>query len=273
MVDLGAFNSVSSNGSGGDDPVDLDDFDKIMDEAEQASKDSLALLEQMSQENLQEMMSRVNVGVEELTPGMLKALREGDEVYVFDGSGDKRYQRMVRRSRREDKRHAKRLGFFGRTVLDKHACEFQAAQRAFEHLGAKPRWAVDGCVVLRDQGMCVVCGEKLSTGYEVKMVVPSKLGGQYEEGNCVCVCKECAKCWFPQRLWDRGLGKQDMLQALSVAVMNRRAKEYKGCKWLTEKARVRLKELEKEVGYREAQVHETALKHQLILSSRVESDQ
>lgn len=165
--------------------------------------------------------------------------------------------------RRKDKKTLSRFGFFGRTLVDRYACEYQTALRVFMHKGDKPKWAVSGCVMLRDQGVCVVCGEKLAKT-EIKQILPQELGGKWEEKNCVCVCKACADCWYPHRLFDRGLGRQDMLQALSVAIMERRTREYRGCKGLTERARQRLKDMAKELEHRNRKITNKAIELQLL---------
>lgn len=173
-------------------------------------------------------------------------------------------EHKLQESRKKDQRMLDRLGFFGRTLVDKYACEFTTAQEVFFKKGHKPRWAVTACVVLRDNGKCVVCNEKIGDRWKVKRILPKELGGKWDELNCVCVCQACAECWYPHRLFDRGLGRQDMLQALCVAVLERRAREYKGCKPLTEHARARLKEMCKVVEYRNAQVTKQALEMQLV---------
>jgi 5-methylcytosine-specific restriction endonuclease McrA len=272
------MDSITESTEVRDEEVDVD-FDQILAESERDSVESMGLVDVSGEDEVvrfvqgltkaehDELRSRCNVPLGQLTKAMLDDLVSGCEIEVYDRSTDVGYQKAIRKGRRKDKVSKARLGFFGRTALDRYACEFEAVRHTFEYQGPKPRWAVDGCVILREQGKCLVCQERLSDGYVVKMVVPRQLGGRYEEQNCVCVCAECAKCWFPQRLWDRGLGKQDMLQALSVAVMERRAREYKGCKWLTEPARQRLKALAKEVEYREKKVCEKAIEEQLVKSA------
>lgn len=173
------------------------------------------------------------------------------------------YKVSLTQPKHKDKQMLSRIGFFGRTLVDRYACEYQTALKVFMHKGDKPKWAVSGCVMLRDQGVCVVCGEKLSKT-EIKQILPQELGGRWEEKNCVCVCKACAECWYPHRLFDRGLGRQDMLQALSVAIMERRAREYRGCKGLTERARQRLKDMAKELERRNRKVTNKAIELQLL---------
>ena len=191
------------------------EFDKVLQESAQDSQDVVAqtkgALEQMLEEGWK---------VEDTTNRESTSTQRN------------RRSSKLSRLRKKDTRDERGRWFFGGCRLSTRAIDMKSARRVFETRGTKPRWGVVACVILRDQGVCVVCGERLRQSTEVRMVEPKCRGGEFEESNCITVCKHCAECWFPHRTFNAGLGIASTLQTLSVAIMQRRQAEFRGCKRL-----------------------------------------
>ena len=116
-------------------------------------------------------------------------------------SPSKRHEKYERHKRQMDLRTARKAQksadafLFGDRLQD-YACDREVSRKVFEaKTPKKPRWAVRALVLLRDQGVCKVCGEEYGgRGIVVKMK-PSISGGAYVEGNCMSICTHCEKVW------------------------------------------------------------------------------
>ena len=97
----------------------------------------------------------------------------------------------------------------------------------------KPAWAVRGLVLLRDGGLCRMCGGRTGKDVEVRGLIPPSCGGVFCEPMCVTVCGQCVICWEKYKNFFQ---EGDMLygfKKLQRLVLRRRANGYHGCKTLT----------------------------------------
>ena len=146
----------------------------------------------------------------------------------------------------------------GISFIQRPACESQVAIDMFTRVYDKPRWAVDGCVTLRARGVCEVCGETVRAQGRVMQVDPSCRGGKYAENNCLYVCKHCAECWYPNKTFNHFMGPGATVHTLSVAVMERRKREFRKCKYLSPEACLRFKEMYEVERKRTIELHKKA---------------
>jgi len=110
------------------------------------------------------------------------------------------------------------------------AHQHQAARKVFESKALKPMWAIEGCVLLRDQGKCRVCREGVGKQWKVVRFVAKSYGGRWTEDNCVTICKHCETCWNPRKHFVSGTGLDGDFRRLRIYVMQRRLRQYRGCK-------------------------------------------
>ena len=81
-----------------------------------------------------------------------------------------------------------------------YACDMPVSKKVFETRDrSKPAWAVRALVLLRDQGVCQVCGDEYGRHGEVVRRKPLSADGQYDEATCVSLCVECMKVWVENR--------------------------------------------------------------------------
>jgi hypothetical protein len=134
----------------------------------------------------------------------------------------------TRRARELDKRADKALGVGGKSSLTTRpfAHQRRAARQVFESTTNKARWAVEACALLRDQGQCQVCGESVRGKWFIRQVEPRARGGRFEEPNVIVVCRHCDECWFPYRSFNAGLGLDDTLRQLQLAILERRRRGF-----------------------------------------------
>ena len=228
------------------------DFDQILAESEQESVQHMALVDELSRQN--ELSDMRDSGLKESglreVPGSTNKIDKDGVLLVdiTDQTGSGRYGKSrvsahVQRKRNRDKRELSGKWMGQKSALDLKACDMESVRLLMGYVEHKPHWAVDACVVLRDQGSCVVCKEPVGKGYVVRMVVPKARDGEYTEDNCVCVCKHCGECWFMHKDFNVGFGRVDTLDRLSVAVMERRRKRFHGVKDLNDLGVERLREL------------------------------
>lgn len=138
--------------------------------------------------------------------------------------------------REKDKNRNKRSGLFGSKPIE-FAGDSEAAKMTFKSTTLrKPRWAVFGCVLLRDQGICQVCGERLRREFKVVQIIPPSSGKGFTEDNCISVCEECVICWKPAykiNIYNEGSNKYGKLKH-RLSILTRRLKGYHGCRTLSE---------------------------------------
>lgn len=117
-----------------------------------------------------------------------------------------------------------------------YACDKQVSKKMFsERQRAKPRWAVEALVLLRDEGRCQVCYEEYKTNESlVVMRKPHADGGQFDEYNCITICRECGKVWSTYKNFylSRFSEEYDMWRQC-LWVMRRRAQGRKGSQQVT----------------------------------------
>jgi len=144
------------------------------------------------------------------------------------------FQKSIRQLRRLDNRgQTKSRKFIGSSLLMKYAHEFSAARHTFESTSlAKPRWAVEGCVLLRAQGKCTVCEEGLKNGWKVVRYEPMNVGGGYTELNCMVLCRHCEECRHKSRSWASGSGFENDFRRFRLSILDRRWRGFRGVKGL-----------------------------------------
>lgn len=137
-------------------------------------------------------------------------------------------------ARRRDIKSQDMSGVFG-FGLDKYATHRQAAHDVLNATTTKkPRWAVTGCVLLRDQGICQICGDYVGYKFEVVQVTPNKVGGCFNEPNCLTLCGECSTCWrtsYTPKFLKGGMTELGIVKQ-KLSVLRRRTEEFHGCKTL-----------------------------------------
>ena len=139
----------------------------------------------------------------------------------------------VRKARRQDKKTEKMSGMFGNTGwLGNYAHKSKAAKVMFEGEVTKPRWAVEACVLLRDQGVCRVCGCVVKSGWVVGQLVPRNSGGLFSETNCMLMCRDCGECWHRYKNFDTGDGVEWLWLRVRESVLKRRLRCFRDCKGL-----------------------------------------
>ena len=119
---------------------------------------------------------------------------------------------------------------YGSFVWDKETAKEIIKARSLN----KPRWAVIGCVLLRDAGVCQICGDRVSSEFQVVQMTPTKLGGWFSEPNCLTLCGECNKCWrssYTPKYLKHGMNALGVVKQ-KLSVLNRRINMFHGCKQL-----------------------------------------
>jgi hypothetical protein len=255
MVDLLTVESAGSSTLGvSDSPNGVDEFDAILEESEQESVRGMSLLEELSRENALVGGASSADSVESVESAACPGPRgrwvdsegvEWEDITQSYGTGvlKQRVGSRLAKVRKRDNREVRGKWLGQKSQLDMKACDMESVRLLMGYVEYKPHWAVDACVVMREQGVCAVCKEPVGRGYVVRMVVPRARGGEYVEDNCVCVCKHCGECWFMHKDFNVGWGRQDMLDRLCVAVMERRRRRFHGVKDLNDMGVERLKEL------------------------------
>ena len=151
-------------------------------------------------------------------------------------------------ARRKDKRTQERIKLFGFTGCSDYALDLNVGCQMFgQRIPNKPNWAVVACVLLRDQGLCRLCGDKVYTkrrvSYEVVQLVHWRNGGQFSEPNCVLICGECAKVWNPDKSFFLGAQFEEEFRQLCFYIAKRRGQHVKGAKGLSSDAEYRMYEM------------------------------
>jgi len=90
-------------------------------------------------------------------------------------------------------------------------------------------WCVKGLVLLRDVGLCRVCGDRVR-GQTWKVVKVDK-DRAWEESNCLLVCGQCAQCMISREFFGTMLEK---VRQLRLFILNRRQKGTGGVKELSQ---------------------------------------
>jgi len=188
-------------------------------------------------ESVQEQFSQMFGQVERVQEEEVKTLN-------WDIDGRKSVSEKVRldKVRKKDKKVSLMSQLFGFVGFGEYAVDKETARRLFEtRLQQKPVWAVMALVVLRDSGMCRVCGEAVSTKarmkkWQVRQLVLSRDGGKYSEGNCILVCEECDKVWNPNKEFFLGGSMQSEFRKLCFYVIRRRQEGRNGALPLSAKS-------------------------------------
>lgn len=137
---------------------------------------------------------------------------------------------QVRKARRLDEKTKDVMSLVGVDWTMRFAHELHASRQMFDSRSlAKPRWCVVGCVLIRDQGKCKVCGSKLNNKWEVVQLIPAHAGGTFNELNCVTICSECGICWNKNKNFYTGLGEKVSWRRQRLYVMRRRNTNYHDC--------------------------------------------
>jgi len=140
------------------------------------------------------------------------------------------------RTRKKDKLRNDRSGLFGSTPIE-FAVDSEVAKLVFtsRSLG-KTRWGVTGCVLLRDQGVCQVCGDSVVGEFKVVQIIPNSSGYGFTEPNCITVCEQCSTCWklaYDVSFYDEGRNEYGRVKH-KLSILTRRLKGYHGCKTLND---------------------------------------
>jgi hypothetical protein len=131
-------------------------------------------------------------------------------------------------------------GEYGMYACDRPVCVELWRARGQDKV--KPWWAVDALVRFRDQGVCQVCGETCGRHAEVVRKMPSVVRGEFNEYNCVLVCKNCADVWPKKNFYTHQSELWDMYR-LYYCVLKRRAFGKKGAVPLSIKGMSRYREV------------------------------
>ena len=89
-------------------------------------------------------------------------------------------------------------------------------------------WCVKSLVVLRDKGVCRICGDRVrgNTWKVVKLIDEDRWGTE----NCYLMCSQCAMCKGSKYFEGSGVKK---MKSVKRFVLKRRRKGYGGCKRLS----------------------------------------
>uniref|UniRef100_A0A6M3KA68 Uncharacterized protein n=1 Tax=viral metagenome TaxID=1070528 RepID=A0A6M3KA68_9ZZZZ len=149
----------------------------------------------------------------------------------LSGSG---FRTAHQRYKRRDK-GAVEFSTFGEYAADKHSARF-----LFEsHSEMKQRWAVCACVLLRDAGVCRVCGEQVDINSAPLARLVVLLGprdeNRFSELSCVLVCHNCAICWYEKNWFLYGKTSAAWI-TMQYKIMRRRLHRYKKCQTLNDES-------------------------------------
>jgi len=90
---------------------------------------------------------------------------------------------------------------------------------------SKKLWIVKGLVLIRDDGLCRVCGERVR-GQTWKVVKEDK-EGRWEEENCFLLCKNCSLCHIYKEF--AGSSRVEKFQKMKLFILKRRRKGVRDC--------------------------------------------
>jgi hypothetical protein len=91
-------------------------------------------------------------------------------------------------------------------------------------------WVVKALVLLRDDGLCRVCGERVK-GQTWKVLREDK-EVRMKESNCFLVCKDCALCHLTKDVGGRN--RLERFKNMKLMVLKRRMKGVRDCGELKE---------------------------------------
>jgi len=102
-------------------------------------------------------------------------------------------------------------------------------------------WCVKGMVLIRDKGVCRVCGDRVRGNTWVLQKVEK--AGPWSEDNSFLMCGQCAKCRYIREM----LGsKVERMKKIKLYTLNRRYKGYRATSKLSDKAREVMLKLKRE---------------------------
>jgi len=121
-------------------------------------------------------------------------------------------------------------------------------------------WIIKGLVLIRDDGRCRICGERVR-GNTWKVLLESKELG-WSEDNCFLVCGDCALCHMYKES-----GQTDRLKrfkGMKVFVLNRRLKRVGRCGKLREAGMTALVLLQRELGSSKGKIDCRLVKREVL---------
>jgi len=146
-------------------------------------------------------LENVDISQLGLDEAAIKAQRDGVVVSVDDSLGrlvtTANKERVALTRERSKERVIEQMpGVMIQAGFLDHACNRPVSRKVFESTDkAKPGWAVQALVLLRDQGVCQVCHDEYGRSGVVVRLKLEREGAQYDEENCIGVCPDCAKVW------------------------------------------------------------------------------
>ena len=151
-------------------------------------------------------------------------------------------------ARIKDKRLREMAEVYHMATLLGFANDKSVAKRLWEsRTWNKPDWATIALVILRDGGLCRLCGDRVGRQPIVECIVPPADGGGFSEPMCLTLCRHCAECWDRYKNF---FHEQDFMlgfKRLQRFVLGRRLKNHHGVKGLNREQVLEYRKCKKQV--------------------------